>query len=108
LIGIDHATFSFETFDELIWLATSRVPSGSAFGSDHVDTGGVVVDEVDVDCAEDVDCVEDAVVDVDDEDFFLLLPPHAAITTHATTANTTAHTIRNRRALLIDLMLVLR
>ena len=68
MIGIVQATFSFDTFDELIGLATSRVPSGVAFGSDHNDAGWLVgaalLLEVDV-VAADVelpDCVTVTVV----------------------------------------------
>jgi hypothetical protein len=98
VIGIFHATFSFDTFEELIELATSRVPSGVAFGSDHdVAASAVVaavVDAVVVAAVVDDDVtaaveVEDAELDVLDD--LWLLPPQAAIAAAATIAANTVH-----------------
>jgi hypothetical protein len=88
----------------LIWLAMSRVPSRSAFGSDHnvAAAGAGAVVDVDVD-------VVDAVVEVDVEvcvellEDLWLLPPHAATTT-ATTNNATAETARRDGAVLMGFM----
>jgi hypothetical protein len=118
-IGIVHATFSFDTFDELIELATSRVPSGVAFGNDHVWAACAVVAAVVL--AVVVAAVVAAVVDDDvtaavaDDDVELavlvdlwLLPPHAAIATAAATAATTGATRPSRTSLIVTPLLALK
>src|ERR1700722_20040988 len=68
-IGIFQATFSFDTFDELIWLTTSRVPAGVAFGKDHTEAASAVVAAV-VDAVVVVAAVvdDDVTAAVEDED----------------------------------------
>jgi hypothetical protein len=95
VIGIFHATFSFETLDESIWLTTSRVPSEVALGSDHsgAATAALVVAAVVVD-----DRVAGDVADAADGELDVLLvdvwppPPHAAIATLTATAPATTAT----------------
>jgi hypothetical protein len=94
----------------LIELATSRVPSGVALGSDHdVAAAAVVaavVDAVVVAAVVDDDVtaaveVEDAELDVLDD--LWLLPPHAAIATAAAIAATTVAARLSRTPLILSL-----
>jgi hypothetical protein len=73
VIGIVQATFSWDTFVDLIWLATARVPSTLAFGVDH---DGATADEP----LDDVE-VPDVCAPFDGVDEDLPPPPQAATTT---------------------------
>jgi hypothetical protein len=95
---------SFDTFDELIWLLMSRVPPGSALGSDHSEAAVAVVVVAVVDV---VDCVTGAVDEEEDVeldvllDDLWLLPPHAAIATLATTVAATVAARHSRIPLIV-------